>query len=130
MSARKDPSSLDSVVPVVTDSCGVYGTFYVDLIGNSLKTFSSPGRCPKRPHGPPQQQGTETIQIFPQPVSKSSPISSWEALPWKQAIRPQPKMGVLRESWEKSHSKQGERCCVLLPVMFMYVPASLHQRNH
>lgn len=58
------------------------------------------------PHGLPQQQGTETIQIFAKPIAKS--LGSQEALPWKQAIRPQPRMGVLRESWEKSHNKQGE----------------------
>lgn len=107
-SSKKDPSCLDSAVPIVTDSCGVYGTFYVDLVGNGLKTFNSPGRCPKMPHGLLHQQGTECIQIFAQPVTKTSPLGSQEALPWKQAIRPQPRMGVLRESWEKSHSKQGE----------------------
>ncbi|XP_071317205.1 roundabout homolog 4 isoform X1 [Trachinotus anak] len=106
VSSKKDPSCLDSAVPIVTDSCGVYGTFYVDLMGNGLKTFNSPGRRPKMPHGPPHQQGAETIQIFTQPVAKSSPLGSREVLPWKQAIRPQPKMGVLRESWEKNHSKQ------------------------
>lgn len=95
-------------MPIVTDSCSVYGTFYVDLMGNGLKTFNSPGRCSKMPHGLPYQQGTETIQIFSQPVAKTSGLGSLEALPWKQAIRPQPKMGVLRESWEKSHSKQGD----------------------
>ncbi len=108
VSSKKDHSCLDPTVPIVTDSCGVYGTFYVDLMGNGLKTFNSPGRCPKMPHGLLHQQGTETIKIFTQPVTKTSPLSSQEALPWKQAIRPQPKMGVLRESWEKSHSKQGE----------------------
>lgn len=107
MSTKNDPSYLDSAVPIVTDS-GVYGTFYVDLMGNGLKTFNSPGRQPKMPHGLPHQQGTETIQIFTQPVAKTSPVRSREVLPWKQAIRPQPKMGVLRESWEKNQSKQGE----------------------
>lgn len=106
--SSKDPSCQDSTVPIVTDSCGVYGTFYVDLIGSGLKTFNSPGRCPKMPHGLLHQQGTETIQIFPQPVAKTSALDSQEVLPWKQAIRPQPRMGVLRESWEKNHSKQGE----------------------
>ncbi|XP_069021190.1 roundabout homolog 4 isoform X1 [Embiotoca jacksoni] len=114
--SRKDNSCLDSAVPIVTDSCGVYGTFYVDLMGNGLKTFNSPGRCPKRPHGLPHQQGAETIQIFTQPASKSSPLSSREALPWKQAIRPQPKMGVLRESWEK-HGKQELHAVNSVPVL-------------
>lgn len=107
VSSKKSPSCLESAVPIVTDSCGVYGTFYVDLMGSGLKTFNSPGRCPKRPHGLPHQQGTETIQIFPQPMAKTAAFGSLEALPWKQAIRPQPRMGVLRESWEKNHSKQG-----------------------
>ncbi|XP_054481113.1 roundabout homolog 1 [Anoplopoma fimbria] len=102
----KDLGRVDSAVPIVTDSCGVYGTFYVDLMGGGLKTFNSPGHRPRMAHGPPHQQGAETIQIFPQPVAKTPPLESREALPWKQAIRPQPKMGVLRESWEKSHSKQ------------------------
>lgn len=92
----------------MTDSCGVYGTFYVDLMGSGLKTFNSPGRVTKMSHGLPHKEGAETIQIFTHPASKPSPIISREALPWKQAIRPQPKMGVLRESWEKNHSKQGE----------------------
>lgn len=99
---------MDSAVPIVTDSCGVYGTFYMDLMGSGLKTFNSPRCGPKMSHGPPHQQGAETIQIFPQPVGKTPPLGSVEALPWKQAIRPQPKMGVLRESWDKSHSKQGD----------------------
>ncbi|CAF98599.1 unnamed protein product, partial [Tetraodon nigroviridis] len=108
VSTCKDPSCLDATVPMVTDSCGLYGTFYMDLMGGGLKTFNSPGRCPKMPHRLPQQQGTETIQIFPKLAAKSS--GGQEALPWKQAIRPQPRMGVLRESWEKSHNKQGEGC--------------------
>lgn len=112
VSTYKDPSCLDSTVPIVTDSCGLYGTFYMDLMGSGLKTFNSPGRCPKMPHRLPQQQGTETIQIFTKPMAKS--LGSQEALPWKQAIRPQPRMGVLRESWEKSHNKQGERCIYFL----------------
>ena len=99
----KDPRCMDSAVPIVTDSCGVYGTFYVDLMGNGLKTFNSPGSRPKAPHGVPLQQG-ETIQIFSQPLAKSASLGSREALSWKQAIRPQPRMGVLRE---KTHSKQG-----------------------
>lgn len=108
VSSAKDSDCMDSAVPVVTDSCGVYGTFYVDLTGSNLKTFNSPGRCSKMPHNLPNEQGTETIKIFTQPVTKSSPLCGREPLPWKQAIRPQPRMGVLRESWEKGQSKQGE----------------------
>ncbi|XP_070774152.1 roundabout homolog 4 [Enoplosus armatus] len=114
VSSKKDPSGLDSAVPIVTDSCGVYGTFYVDLMGNGLKTFNSPGRCPKMPHGLLHQQGTETIQIFTQPAAKTSPLGSQEALPWKQAIRPQPKMGVLRE---KTHSKQELHAVNSVPIV-------------
>ncbi|XP_077361913.1 roundabout homolog 4 isoform X2 [Festucalex cinctus] len=112
---RKGPSCRDPAVPIVTDSCGVYGTFYVDLMGNGLKTFNSPRHYPKMPHGLPQQQGFETIQIFTQP--KTSPLTSREMLPWKQSIRPQPKMGVLRESWEKSHIKQELHAVNSVPIV-------------
>ncbi|KAK2815392.1 hypothetical protein Q5P01_025859 [Channa striata] len=79
VSSKKDSSCLNSAVPIVTDSCGVYGTFYIDLMGNS------PGRQPKMPHDLPHQQGAETIQIFTQPVAKASPLGGCEVLPWKQA---------------------------------------------
>ncbi|KAM9847003.1 roundabout homolog 4 [Aulostomus maculatus] len=117
VSAKKESSRLDSAVPIVTDSCGVYGTFYVDLMGNGLKTFNSPGRSPKMTHGLPQQQGAETIQIFSQPVAKTSPLSCREVLPWKQAIRPQPRMGVLREPWEKNFSKQELHAVNSVPIL-------------
>ncbi|XP_041656512.1 roundabout homolog 1 [Cheilinus undulatus] len=117
VSLKKDPGCLDSAVPIVTDSCGVYGTFYVDLMGNGLKTFNSPKRCPKMPHGLPHQQGVETIQIFSQPVAKSSSLGSQEALAWKHAIRPQPKMGVLRESREKIHCKQELHAVNSVPIV-------------
>ncbi|XP_026229168.1 roundabout homolog 1 isoform X2 [Anabas testudineus] len=116
ISSKNDPSCLDSAVPIVTDTCGVYGTFYVDLMGNGLKTFNSPGRQPKMPHGLPLQQGAETIKIFSQPISKTSPLGSHEALPWKQAIRPQPKMGVLRESWEKNHKLHAVNSVPIVPI--------------
>ncbi|XP_044077930.1 roundabout homolog 1 isoform X2 [Siniperca chuatsi] len=130
VSSKKDPSCLDSPVPVVTDSCGIYGTFYVDLMGNGLKTFNSPGRCPKMPHGLLHQQGTETIQIFTQPATKTSPLSSQEALPWKQAIRPQPRMGVLRESWEKTHSKQELHAVNSVPIVSNQAcPSSVYKQR-
>ncbi|TNN51668.1 Roundabout 1 [Liparis tanakae] len=110
----KDLGRVDSSVPIVTDSCGVYGTFYMDLMGSGLQTFNSPRCGPKMSHGPPHQQGAETIQIFP--VGKTPPLGSMEALPWKQAIRPQPKMGVLRESWDKSHSKQELHAVNSVPI--------------
>ncbi|XP_076017295.1 roundabout homolog 4 [Genypterus blacodes] len=116
ITAKRDPNSSNSSVPIVADSCGVYGTFYVDLVGNGLKTFNSPGRRPKMLHGLPHQHGAETIEIFTQPVAKSASLGSCEALVWKQAIRPQPKMGVLRESWEKNHSKQELHAVNSVPV--------------
>ncbi|XP_039633880.1 roundabout homolog 1 isoform X3 [Perca fluviatilis] len=128
----KEPSCVDSAVPIVTDSCGVYGTFYVDLMGKGLKTFNSPGRRPKMPHGQAHQQGAETIQIFPQPVAKTSPLSSREALPWKQAIRPQPKMGVLRESWEKNYSKQelhAVNSVPIVPTRKQALPSSVYKQR-
>ncbi|XP_029374796.1 roundabout homolog 1 isoform X2 [Echeneis naucrates] len=114
VSSKMNPSCLDSSVPIVTDSCGVYGTFYVDLMGNGLKTFNSPRHRPKVPHGPPHQQGAEMIQIFTQPVTKTPPLGSHDFLPWKHAIRPQPKMGVLRE---KSHCKQELHAVNSVPIM-------------
>ena len=112
--SKKDVGYLDSSVRIVPDSCGVYGTFYVDLVGGGLKTFNSPARRPRMHHGPPEQQqrhdggdgvrGGETICIAAGPVAKATP----PALPWKQAVPPRPRMGVLRESWERSQSKQGE----------------------
>ncbi|KAI3373941.1 hypothetical protein L3Q82_021984 [Scortum barcoo] len=132
VSSKKDPSCLDATVPIVTDSCGVYGTFYVDLMSNGLKTFNSPGLCPKMPHGLLQQQGTETIKICTQPVTKTPPLRSQEALPWKQAIRPQPRMGVLRESWEKTHSKQelhAVNSVPIIPTRKQACPSSVYQQR-
>ncbi|KAM4619773.1 roundabout homolog 4 [Polymixia lowei] len=117
IAAKKDPGCLDSAVPIVPDSCGVYGTFYVDLTGNGLKTFNSPGRCPKMPHGLAQQHGTETIRISAQPLARTSAPSAREPLPWKHAVRAQPKMGVLRESWEKSHNKQELHAVNSVPLL-------------
>ncbi|XP_068187864.1 roundabout homolog 4 isoform X2 [Antennarius striatus] len=132
VSSKKDPVCLDSAVPMVTDSCGVYGTFYVDLSGSSLKTFNSPGSCPKMPHGLLHQQGTETIQIFTHPLGKTSAIGKQELLPWKQIIRPQPKMGVLRESWEKNHSKQELHAVNSVPIVStrkQSCPASIYNQR-
>ncbi|XP_040007257.1 roundabout homolog 1 isoform X2 [Xiphias gladius] len=132
VSSKKDSSCLDATVPVVTDSCGVYGTFYVDLMGNGLKTFNSPVRRPKMPHSLPHQQGAETIQIFTHPVAKTSPLASREVLPWKQAIRPQPKMGVLRESWEKNHSKlelHAVSSVPILPTRNQACPSSVYKQR-
>lgn len=113
VSSLKDSSSRSSVdsVPIASDSCGVYGTFYVDLSGTNLKTFNSPARCPRMPHlhqSQPQSndQGTETIQIYPRPlVTKGSP-----PLPWKHGLRPQPRMGV-------SHSKQDLHAVNSVPLL-------------
>ncbi|KAJ3588751.1 hypothetical protein NHX12_009605 [Muraenolepis orangiensis] len=118
--SKKDPGYLDSSVRIVPDSCGVYGTFYVDLVGGGLKSFNSPARRPRMHHGPPDEQqqqhhpqqphhrdgddGGETIRIAGGPVAKTTAFR--DALPWKQAVPPRPRMGVLREPWEKSQSKQ------------------------
>uniref|UniRef100_A0A3B3BXI1 Roundabout, axon guidance receptor, homolog 4 (Drosophila) n=1 Tax=Oryzias melastigma TaxID=30732 RepID=A0A3B3BXI1_ORYME len=129
---QKQPG-IKSTVPMVTDRCGVYGTFYVDLTGSSLKTFNSPGRSPKMPHGLPLQQGQESIQIFPQSPSNSSSASSRESLPWKQAIRPQPRMGVLRECWEKKPNKQGGsrllHCSASLHFLDMLPPPPVEDKH-
>lgn len=114
VSSSKDGGSSVDSVPIVTDGCGVYGTFYVDLSGTNLKTFNSPGRCPKTPHHHQQQQpsdqGTETIKIFPQQVTSSSPLCGRELLPWKQGVRPQPRMGV-------SHSRQDLHAVNSVPLL-------------
>lgn len=120
---KKDPSSLDAAVPIVPDSCGVYGTFYVDLTGNGLKTFNSPARCPKRPHcrhTSSSQDGAATVRISqPATVVKTTLVQAGQALPWKQALPSQPKMGVLKESWENNY-KQGDcQCGVFLAFFFM-----------
>uniref|UniRef100_A0A8C8MAY8 Roundabout, axon guidance receptor, homolog 4 (Drosophila) n=1 Tax=Oncorhynchus tshawytscha TaxID=74940 RepID=A0A8C8MAY8_ONCTS len=109
ITAKKDPSSLDVAVPIVPDSCGVYGTFYVDLTGNGLKTFNSPARCPKRPHchtTTSSQHGAATVCISqPATVVKTTLVQGGQALPWKQALPSQPKMGVLKESWENNYKQ-------------------------
>ncbi|XP_060765257.1 roundabout homolog 1 isoform X2 [Neoarius graeffei] len=95
----------DSSVPIVPDNCGVYGTFYVDLAGNSMKTFNSPGRCPKMPHCNMQQHSSELICIT-QPAAKSPITNERQALPWKRAVPAQPNMGVRKESWEKNFKRE------------------------
>ncbi|CAB1352356.1 unnamed protein product [Coregonus sp. 'balchen'] len=109
ITAKKDPGSLDAAVPIVPDNCGVYGAFYVDLMGNSLKTFNSPARCPKRPHchtSSSSQHGAETVRISqPTTVVKTTLVQDGQALPWKQALPSQPKMGVLKESWENNYKR-------------------------
>ena len=111
ITAKKDPSSLDVAVPIVPDSCGVYGTFYVDLTGNGLKTFNSPARCPKRPHchttTSSQHCAAPVCISQPAAVVKTTLVQGGQALPWKQALPSQPKMGVLKESWENNY-KQGD----------------------
>ncbi|CAL8305388.1 unnamed protein product [Gadus morhua 'NCC'] len=121
--SKKDVGYLDSSVRIVPDSCGVYGTFYVDLVGGGLKTFNSPARRPRMHHGPPEQQqchdggdgvrGGETICIAAGPVAKATP----PALPWKQAVPPRPRMGVLREPWERSQSKQELHAVKSVPLL-------------
>ncbi|KAJ8398988.1 hypothetical protein AAFF_G00416550 [Aldrovandia affinis] len=103
IAGKKDLSPLETAVPIVPDSCGVYGTFYVDLMGNGLKTFNSPSRRPKAAHGS-TQQASETVR-FSQPVFKTTIVREGQALPWKRALPAQPNMGVLKESWEKNYKR-------------------------
>ncbi|XP_058866167.1 roundabout homolog 1-like isoform X1 [Acipenser ruthenus] len=100
---EKDPCPPDTAVPIVPDNCGLYGTFYVDLSGVGLRTFSSPTRSPKVPH-----PGVKTPDAtrFSQPVFKSSTDAEGQRLPWKQALPAQPNMGVLKESWEKNYKRE------------------------
>ncbi|KAL0994534.1 hypothetical protein UPYG_G00123610 [Umbra pygmaea] len=114
ITATKDVGSLDTAVPIVADSCGVYGTFYVDFAGSGLKTFNSPARCPRRPHchtsssSQSSNHGAETMRISqPASVVNTKAGQDGQALPWKPALPPaQPKMGVLKESWEKNHKRE------------------------
>ncbi|XP_043107009.1 roundabout homolog 1 isoform X1 [Puntigrus tetrazona] len=105
ITAKKDTNPLRSAVPIVPDNCGVYGTFYVDLTGNGLKTFNSPGRCPRMPHGKSQLHNSETVRIT-EPVVKTAVVREVQALPWKRALPAQPNMGVLKESWEKHYKRE------------------------
>ncbi|XP_064207151.1 roundabout homolog 1 isoform X3 [Anguilla rostrata] len=100
---KKDPGPLETAVPIVPDSCGVYGTFYVDLTGNGLKTFNSPARRPKAGHGG-LQLDTETVHLS-QPLFKNAIVREGQA-PWKRALPAQPNMGVLKESWEKNYKRE------------------------
>ncbi|XP_039620070.1 roundabout homolog 1 isoform X2 [Polypterus senegalus] len=94
---EKEPCPLDIAVPIVPDSCGLYGTFYVDFSGTGLKTFNSPSRQPKVLHDPPS---------FSQPLLKGATCKEGQCLPWKQAVPAQPNMGILKESWEKRQKRQ------------------------
>lgn len=108
ISAKKDTGHLESVVPIVPDSCGVYGTFYVDLSSKGLKTFNSPARRPKMPHfHHTSDQNCETV-VIPQPSPRSKAAREDPPLPWRRALPAQPNMGVLKESWEKN-CKRGKR---------------------
>nr|XP_023690610.1 roundabout homolog 4 isoform X1 [Paramormyrops kingsleyae] len=100
---KKDPIPLDTAVPVVSDSCGVYGTFYVDLTSNGLKTFNSPAQRPKVAHQGPQAPETAGLS---QPVLKIPITQESQPLPWKHALPIQPRMGVLKESREKGHKRE------------------------
>ncbi|XP_066507367.1 roundabout homolog 4 [Hoplias malabaricus] len=107
ITARTDSSPLETAVPIVTDNCGVYGTFYMDLSSNALKTFNSPARRTRMPHNSTQQQqhNSETIRIT-QPVAKAPVAREGQVLPWKRALPAQPNMGVRKESWEKNFKRE------------------------
>ncbi|XP_067253905.1 roundabout homolog 4 isoform X1 [Chanodichthys erythropterus] len=117
ITAKKDPNPLRSAVPIVPDNCGVYGTFYVDLTGNGLKTFNSPGRCPRMPHSNSQLHNSETVRIT-EPIVKTAVVREVQALPWKRALPSQPNMGVLKESWEKNYKRElhAVKSAPLMPV--------------
>ncbi|XP_051541034.1 roundabout homolog 1-like isoform X1 [Myxocyprinus asiaticus] len=117
ITAIKDSNPLRSAVPIVPDNCGVYGTFYMDLTGNGLKTFNSPGRCPKMPHGSSQLHNLETVRIT-EPIIKSTVVREVQAVPWKRALPAQPNMGVLKESWEKNYKRElhAVKSAPLMPV--------------
>ncbi|TRY88282.1 hypothetical protein DNTS_009328 [Danionella cerebrum] len=104
ITAKSDLKPLRSTIPIVADNCGVYGTFYVDLTTNGMKTFNSPGRCRRMPHGNPQLQSAETIRIT-EPIIKTAVVREVQALPWKHALPAQPNMGVRKESWEKNFKR-------------------------
>ncbi|XP_076876576.1 roundabout homolog 4 isoform X2 [Brachyhypopomus gauderio] len=105
VTARQEPGASESAVPIVQDNRGVYGTFYVDLTAKGLKTFNSPARCPKMPHGSTQPQSPETIRIT-QPVAKAPVTRAGPVVPWKRALPAQPIMGVRKESWEKNCKRE------------------------
>ncbi|XP_015193166.2 roundabout homolog 4 isoform X1 [Lepisosteus oculatus] len=103
LKGTKKPCPQETAVPIVPDSCGLYGTFYVDLSGAGLKTFNSPARCTKIPHCSPKV--SDPIR-FSQPVFNTSASRDTQVLPWKQALPVQPNMGVLKESWEKNYKRE------------------------
>ncbi|XP_015464281.3 roundabout homolog 2 isoform X1 [Astyanax mexicanus] len=106
ITAKPDSSPLEAAVPIVPDNCGVYGTFYVDLTGNKLKTFNSPAQRPKMPHNNTQQlPSSETIRIT-QPVAKAPVVREGQVMPWKRALPCQPNMGIRKESWEKNFKRE------------------------
>ncbi|XP_037403459.1 roundabout homolog 1 isoform X2 [Pygocentrus nattereri] len=106
ITAKNDSSPLEAAVPIVPDNRGVYGTFYVDLTSNNLKTFNSPAQRPKMPHSNTEQhQNSETIRIC-QPVAKAPVTKEGQVMPWKRALPAQPNMGVRKESWEKNCKRE------------------------
>ncbi|XP_027016607.2 roundabout homolog 1 isoform X1 [Tachysurus fulvidraco] len=124
----------DSSVPIVPDNCGVYGTFYVDLTGNGMKTFNSPGRCTKMPHCNTQQYSTETIRIS-QPVAKSPITNERQVVPWKRALPSQPNMGIRKESWEKNFKRElhAVKSAPLVPIhqqaLMLRNTSNIHQHR-
>ncbi|XP_017345303.2 roundabout homolog 1 [Ictalurus punctatus] len=124
----------DSSVPIVPDNCGVYGTFYVDLSGNSMKTFNSSGRCPKMPQCHRQQHNTETIHIT-QPAAKSPVTNERQVQPWKRALPAQPSMGVRKGSWEKNFKRElhAVKSAPLVPIhqqaLMLRNTSNIHQHR-
>ncbi|XP_051764651.1 roundabout homolog 1 isoform X2 [Ctenopharyngodon idella] len=131
ITAKKDPNPLRSAVPIVPDNCGVYGTFYVDLTGNGLKTFNSPGRCPRMPHSNSQLHNSETVRIT-EPIVKTAVVREVQALPWKRALPSQPNMGLLKESWEKNYKRElhAVKSAPLMPVNQQVLAVCNVPNNH
>ncbi|KAF4081995.1 hypothetical protein AMELA_G00146710 [Ameiurus melas] len=124
----------DSSVPIVPDNCGVYGTFYVDLSGNSMKTFNNPVRCPKMPQCHTQQHNTETIRIT-QLGAKSPVTNERQVQPWKRALPAQPSMGVRKGSWEKNFKRElhAVKSAPLVPIhhqaLMLRNTSNIHQHR-
>ncbi|KAA0704054.1 Roundabout -like protein 1 [Triplophysa tibetana] len=131
ITANKDSNPMRSALPIVPDNCGVYGTFYVDLSGNGLKTFNSPGRRPRMHHGNSQLYNSEAVLIT-EPIVKTAVVREVQAMPWKRALPTQPNMGVLKESWEKNYKRDlhAVKSAPLMPVHQQALTVCTAPSNH
>uniref|UniRef100_A0A8C4YYC4 Roundabout, axon guidance receptor, homolog 4 (Drosophila) n=1 Tax=Gadus morhua TaxID=8049 RepID=A0A8C4YYC4_GADMO len=84
-------------------------------------------RRPRMHHCPPEQQqrhdgggdGVRGVDEYPSALRPCDrlPRATPPALPWKQAVPPRPRMGVLREPWERSQSKQELHAVKSVPLL-------------